>query len=339
MTAPRLEPLPHGGDIDAARARYPDAPEPWVDLSTGINPHAYPVPEVTSGAWRQLPQSFAERDLLLAARRRYGVPADVNIVAAPGSQALIQIVPRLIDASEVAIVGPTYGEHAASWQRCGHRVQEVASIAKTGAARVVIVVNPDNPTGRIFSVEELSALADNLAARDGLLVVDEAFADFVPSDAGLASRLPASAVLLRSFGKAYGLAGVRLGFAIAHERWCSQLRAEVGPWAVAGPAMEIGTAALRDDAWLAAMAETLAADCRRLDQLLQDAGLAVVGGTQLFRLAECARAPALADALGRAGILVRSFPYNRNWLRFGLPGGAQQWQRLEAVLRDFNRNA
>src|SRR5690606_17735774 len=147
---------------------------------------AYPVPEVTSGAWRQLPQSFAERDLLLAARRRYGVTADVNIVAAPGSQALIQIVPRLIGASEVAIVGPTYGEHAASWQRCGHRVQEVASIAETGAARVVIVVNPDNPTGRIFSADELSDLADNLAARGGLLVVDEAFADFAAGNASLA---------------------------------------------------------------------------------------------------------------------------------------------------------
>ncbi|MDH4981986.1 threonine-phosphate decarboxylase CobD [Hyphomicrobium sp. D-2] len=339
MTAPRLEPLPHGGDIDAARARYPDAPEPWIDLSTGINPHAYPVPEVTPGAWRHLPQSSAEHELLLAARRRYRVPLDANIVAAPGSQALIQIVPRLIDASEVAIVGPTYGEHAASWERCGHRVREVASIAEVGAARVIIVVNPDNPTGRIFSVEELSDLADELAVRDGLLVVDEAFADFAPGDASLASHLPTSAVLLRSFGKAYGLAGVRLGFAIAHERWCSPLRAEVGPWAVAGPALEIGKTALCDDVWLTAMAKTLTADCRRLDHLLQDAGLTIVGGTQLFRLAECARAPALAEVLGRAGILVRSFPHNRNWLRFGLPGGAQQWQRLEAVLQDFNRNA
>lgn len=335
MTAPRLEPLPHGGDIDAARARYPDAPEPWVDLSTGINPHAYPLPEITPTAWHQLPQSSAEHEMLLAARRRYGAAPDAQIVAAPGSQALIQIVPRLIDACEVAIVGPTYGEHAASWARCGHRVREVASIAEAGAARVVIVVNPDNPTGRVLAAGALSDLAEDLAARDGLLLVDEAFVDFAPGNASLASHLPASAMLLRSFGKAYGLAGVRLGFAIAHERWCAPLRSEVGPWAVAGPAMEIGTAALLDDGWLAAMAETLASDCQQLDQLLQAMGLTIVGGTHLFRLAESERASALVDALGRAGILVRSFPFNRNWLRFGLPGNAQQWQRLEAVLQHF----
>lgn len=335
MTAPRLEPLPHGGDIDAARARYPQAPEPWVDLSTGINPHAYPVPQVTPEAWRRLPQSSTARALLRVAHRRYGIVEKADLVAAAGSQALIQVVPRLIAATEVVVIGPTYGEHAASWQRCGHRVHEVGSIDEVGAARVVVVVNPDNPTGRILHADTLLALAEKLALRGGMLVVDEAFADLAGADVSLASRLPELAILLRSFGKTYGLAGARLGFAIAHERWCVPLRAEIGPWAVSGPAQMVAQKALDDDAWLATMSDVLAQDCRRLDAILRAAGMAIIGGTALFRLAEYAEANALADALAHAGILVRSFSYRRDWLRFGLPGDEAQWQRLEIALQAY----
>jgi len=339
MTASHIEPVAHGGDIDAARRRFPDAPEPWIDLSTGVNPHVYPVPPVDTAAWTRLPQSGAERALLEAAALRYGAVGLDHVIAAPGSQALIQAIPRIISATDVVVLGPTYGEHAVSWARCGHRVEERASLSDIGNARVVVLVNPNNPTGRTIAAQQLGDLAAELAQRDGLLVVDEAFADFEEGSVSLVSpQLPRAAVVLRSFGKTYGLAGARLGFAIASDEGLRRrLRAELGPWAVSGPAVAVGTAALRDTAWLAAASERLASDCARLDMLLQNAGFEIVGGTRLFRLATHDRARAIADKLGRAGILVRNFPAAPEWLRFGLPGCDAQWQRLASTLTEKKR--
>ncbi len=336
MTASRIEPVAHGGDIDAVRRRFPGAPEPWIDLSTGINPHAYPVPPLDISLWQRLPQSGAERALRDAAAQRYGVANADQVVSAPGSQALIQIVPRIISATDVVILGPTYGEHAVSWARCGHRVEERGSLTEIGGARVAVIVNPNNPTGRTIAAQQLRELAGELAQRGGLLVVDEAFADFEGAGSSLVPQLPgAAAVVLRSFGKTYGLAGMRLGFAItSDEALCQRLRAEIGPWAVPAPAIAIGTAALRDSTWLSAASADLASDCARLDTLLQNTGFEIIGGTHLFRLARHARAREVADKLGRAGILVRSFPAKAEWLRFGLPGSEAEWQRLASALAE-----
>lgn len=332
MGVGRIETVVHGGDLAAARLHYPSAPEPWVDLSTGINPHAYPVPAVEADVWQRLPQSDAEHRLLRAAARRYGAPDASGVVAAPGSQALIQLLPRLLEPSEVAVLGPTYGEHAASWLRCGHQVAERRELAEIGTASVVVVVNPNNPTGRVIAADELSALAGLLAQRGGLLVVDEAFADFAAPGVSIVPRLLPATVVLRSFGKAYGLAGLRLGFALAQPELCRKLRAELGPWAVSGPAAEIAVAALADARWLSDVDGELADDCRRLDELVLMHGFALEGGTPLFRLATHPRATLIADALGGAGIHVRRFPAQPSWLRFGLPGTDAQWRRLAAAL-------
>jgi cobalamin biosynthetic protein CobC len=180
--------------------------------------------------------------------------------------------------------------------------------------------------------ETLVALAAKLAARGSLLVVDEAFADLLPANVSLAPELPPAALVLRSFGKTFGLAGLRLGFAIANAELAGRLRAELGPWAVSGPAITIGTTALTDDAWLNRARERLLADHQRLDGLLIAAGCRIIGGTPLFRLAESAESRLLADRLAQHGIHVRRFPYNATWLRFGLPGGDADWRRLEAAL-------
>ncbi|WP_291003605.1 threonine-phosphate decarboxylase CobD [Hyphomicrobium sp.] len=332
MGVGRIEAAVHGGDLAAARLRYPSAAEPWVDLSTGINPHAYPVPTLGADVWQRLPQSDAEHRLLHAAAQRYGAADAGSVVAAPGSQALIQIIPRLLEPSGVAVLGPTYGEHAASWARCGHRVAERRGLAEIGVASIVVVVNPNNPTGRTIAADELSALAAVLAQRGGLLVVDEAFADFAAPGVSIVPHLPPATVVLRSFGKAYGLAGLRLGFAIAHPGLCRAVRAELGPWAVSGPAAEVAAAALADAHWLADVGGRLADDCRRLDELLLMHGFELEGGTQLFRLAKHRRATVIADVLGGAGIHVRRFPAQPSWLRFGLPGTDEQWWRLAAAL-------
>ena len=327
------ETIVHGGDIDAVRRRFPQAPEPWIDLSTGINPYAYPFEQPPAETWQRLPQASADAAARQAAAHRYGAADPETIVAAPGSQALIQIVPRLIDEVDVAVIGPTYAEHAAAWARCGHRVRTVRSLADLGDERAVVVVNPDNPTGRIVAADDLHRLAGSLAQRRGLLVVDEAFADFSPPGDSIVPRLPPATVVLRSFGKAYGLAGVRLGFAVAHAELAKRLRLELGPWAVSGPALVIGASALRDVQWIADTRARLTQDCRRIDALLAAHGFAAVGGTELFRLVSHARAGEIADALAADGINVRRFTDRLEWLRFGLPGSPAAWQRLAASLQ------
>lgn len=330
--APSAESPRHGGDLAAARAAFPEAPEPWIDLSTGINPDAYPLPQIGTQAWARLPQADDLHALRAAAARRYGARGAEMLAAAPGTQALIGLIPRLVPPARVAVLGPTYAEHAAAWRRAGHEVREVRALAEAAGAHVVVLVNPDNPTGRIVAADELRRLADTLHRRGGLLLVDEAFADFGPRATSLVPDLPPEAIVLRSFGKAYGLAGLRLGFAVADESTARSLRAALGPWPVSGPAIAIATQALDDAGWLARSRAALEAGCRRLDALLAQAGCAPLGGTALFRLVAHADAQRIAAALGSRGILVRRFEDEPTWLRFGLPGGDSAWQRLEAAL-------
>ena len=318
--------MAHGGDLGAIRRRFPDAPQPWIDLSTGINPVAYPVAALAPEIWSRLPTREAEQALVAAAAGRYGVRDPATVVAAPGTQALIQLLPRLVPRSRVAVVGPTYAEHALCWQRCGHEVSVVSDLAEAAGAEVVIVVNPDNPTGRLVAPQVLRATAAPL------LIVDEAFIDLLPRAASLAGDLPANAVVLRSFGKTYGLAGLRLGFAVAPLRFAQHLRRELGPWAVSGPALEIGRAALGDETWLKAAAKRLAADQEKLDALLVEAGFTIVGGTTLFRLGSHPHARRMIDLLGQQGLHVRAFEHQPTWLRFGLPADAEEFRRLATAL-------
>jgi cobalamin biosynthesis protein CobC len=327
------EPVPHGGDLDAVRKRFPGAPEPWIDLSTGINPIPYPVAELPTDVWSRLPTRSETSALLTAAATRYRVANSGMIVAAPGTQALIQLLPRLVPTSRVAILGPTYEEHEVCWARQGHRVSVVRDLDHSDGADVVIVVNPDNPTGRVIPVSVLRAVASALAKRNGLLVVDEAFIDALPEAASLASDLPIATIVLRSFGKIYGLAGLRLGFAIAETSVAHRIGAELGPWAVSGPALRIGTTALGDAAWLAETTARLSSEQQRLDAMLEAAGFAVLGGTPLFRMTRHVEAIKLVERLGHRGIHVRSFPREPQWLRFGLPGDGPAWDRLASALR------
>ena len=317
--------IAHGGGLIAARRRFPDAPLPWLDLSTGINPVPYPMPPVPPAALARLPEPEEVAALEAAAARAYGMADPAGVAAAPGTQALIHLLPRLLPPGRVAVVSPTYAEHRAAWALAGHRVTEAATLAEAAGAPVVVVVRPNNPDGAVVDAAALLRLAD----RDSLVVVDEAFADL--EECSLAPALPhPGLLLLRSFGKTYGFAGVRLGFALASAHWADRLRQALGPWAVSGPAVHAGLHALADDTWRDIAAECLARDAVRLDALLARAGCEVIGGTRLFRLVRHGSADALADRLAEAGILVRRFEGRPGMLRFGLPA---EWSRLEAVLR------
>lgn len=326
--------IAHGGRLTEARRRFPGAPEPFIDLSTGINPIPYSLPALSRECFTRLPEPESVDRLQCVAAATYGVAEPAMIVAAPGTQILIDLLPRLWRLPSIAVLAPTYTEYAHAWKRAGCRVDEVTDLAAMGDADGVVVCNPNNPDGRKIARGELLALADRLSTKpDGLLVVDEAFADLEGDGLSMAAALPhPSLVVLRSFGKTYGLAGLRLGFALASATRASEVRTALGPWAVSGPAIEAGSKALADRAWLTRTRAQMAEAAAMLDQVLEGAGLRVLGGTSLFRLAVCEQAPAVFDNLGRAGIFVRRFAEHPNWLRFGLPAGAHAWQRLRAAL-------
>ena len=329
----------HGGNLNAARALFPDAPLPWVDLSTGLNPRSWPgpqgLPALAHDIFARLPEPAALAALEAVAAHAYGVADAGCVVAAAGAQALIQHLPIVRPAQRVAIARATYQGHGRAWAAAGATM--VAADADD--CDVAVIVNPNNPDGSLTPAADIAARAAALARNGALLIVDESFADFAAPGVSLAPLMPMDGVIvLRSFGKAYGLAGVRLGFAIAARPLAMRLRKLIGPWPVNGPAIALGAAALADATWHEAAALRLAKDGLRLDALLTAAGCTLAGGTALFRLVTHARADALFDRLGRSGILVRPFAEQPAWLRFGLPAEGD-WGRLEAALEDFRTQA
>jgi cobalamin biosynthetic protein CobC len=319
----------HGGDLGAARQLFPGAPEPFIDLSTGINPFSYPLPRLDPAIYARLPEPAAVERLATVAATAYGAPSAAHVVAAPGLQILLPMIAALVPPGRAGVLGPTFAEHARVAAAAGHKVHAVGDVRDLAGMDVVVVVNPNNPDGRLIAKDTLLALTD----RCRLVVVDEAFIDAGPADASLAAATARpNLVVLRSFGKFFGLAGLRLGFAIAAPDLAMRLRSVLGPWAVSGPALAIGAAALGDAAWIATTRTRITESAHRLDALLHGAGLDIVGGTALFRLARTPAAPELFDRLGRAGIFVRRFVDEPGWLRFGLAGSDVEWNRLSAAL-------
>ena len=329
----RTDVTDHGGSLGAARARFPQAPEPWLDLSTGINPQAYPLAALPASAFTRLPEEARLADLLAAAAHAYGAPDTRHLVAAPGTQILLPLVAALVPPGRAAVLSPTYAEHRRAAALAGHRVSEVRDAARLADADLAILVNPNNPDGRVVPRADLLRLAARMREKGGLLVVDEAFMDVGPRDASLGrDTAEGGLVVLRSFGKFFGLAGLRLGFAVGTLETVSILRAKLGPWAVSGPALEAGIAALSDLSWQEAERTRLAASAARLDALLDRHCLPVCGGTSLFRFLRTEKARGVAEALGREGILVRAFAEDPRALRFGLPGNDAAFDRLDAAL-------
>lgn len=332
------EPLLHGGDLTAARRLFLGAPQPFIDLSTGINPHPYRLPHFSADLFERLPARAATAELAAIAARAYGAPAAAHVVPAPGTQILLPLVAGLLRPGRAAVISPAYGELAHAAALAGHKVVAVGDLAAAGNARLVFVGNPNNPDGRLFAAADLIRLAKDLHARGGILVVDEAFMEVGPPGASLAPELGrGNIIVLRSFGKFFGLAGIRLGFALAAPPIAARIAAMLGPWAVSGPALAAGAKALADTAWIERTRHRLAKSAQRMDALLTASGFTALGGTDLFRLVRVAGANKLFRHLGRAGILVRVFPEHPEWVRFGLPANESAWRRLQDALVAYPR--
>ncbi|MBV8925316.1 MAG: threonine-phosphate decarboxylase [Bradyrhizobium sp.] len=318
--------LDHGGNLDLACRLFGGRPDDWIDLSTGINRQPYPVGELQQRSWTALPSRTEIERLHEAARSAYGTGAPVLALA--GAQAAIQSLPRLAPPGHARILAPTYNEYAPTLQSQGWRVEEVRELDALSGADLAVIVNPNNPDGRQHDRTSLLTLS----SRVGRLVIDESFADAAP-DSSLAPAAGGPGVLvLRSFGKFYGLAGLRLGFVLGGEADIAALAAIAGPWPVSGVAIEIGRRALLDRAWAEATRTRLAREALRLDHAARGAGWGLVGGTPLFRLYETGDAVAAQERLARAKIWSRIFGSKPGWLRLGLPGDEIEWTRVAAAL-------
>lgn len=307
----------HGGGVDAAAATYGGQRADWIDLSTGINPVPYPLPDISQDAWVSLPDQTARDALENAARRFWNIPDTAAVLAVPGASSAIAQIPRLAPAGNVRIPGPTYNEHAASFTAAGWTVtQDHAAVTAS------VHVHPNNPDGRHLQA------SDTIGT---LRIIDESFCDVTPGATLIANATTPGTLILKSFGKFWGLAGLRLGFVVGDPALVARLAAMLGPWAVAGPALTIGTAALHDTHWANATRARLQQDADRLDQLVLQKDALLVGGTTLFRLYEVADATDWQAKLALHHIWSRVFPYNPKWLRLGLPR-PEAWSRLEKAL-------
>ncbi|WP_317204213.1 threonine-phosphate decarboxylase CobD [Janthinobacterium sp.] len=325
--------LEHGGNLRDAALRFGRAPEDWLDLSTGINPRWYPAPALAGNAWHRLPE--ADAALAGAAAGYYGAPL---MLAVAGTQAAIQALPRLRPPSRVVVAAPSYAEHAHHWALHGHSMRQVPYAELDAAVAdcdVMVVCNPNNPTGASVAPERLLAWAGQLAVRGGWLVVDEAFGDTTPQAGVDAHSDRAGLIVLRSVGKFFGLAGVRLGFVAAHPELLRALAEQLGPWTVNGPAQQIARAALLDRDWQDATRRQLLADGARLRELLRQHGIDA-SGSALFQWWPEERAEQFWQHMAERGIWVRLFRHAARGIRLGLPPDETGWRRLTLALNEWS---
>ena len=335
--------LEHGGNLRDAVKNFNRPLEQWLDLSTGINPHFYPAPILNANAWHRLPEYSDE--LIVAAQAYYGAP---QLLAVAGTQAAIQTLPILRQTiagrSRVVVSAPSYAEHAHQWRRGGHDVVECfyhALDAAVDEADVVILCNPNNPTGEVVTPERLLNWRERLAHRGGWLIVDEAFGDTLPMLSVGAQTQQPGLIVLRSVGKFFGLAGIRLGFVAAQTELLRPLAALVGPWSVSGPAQQIAIAALTDQTWQSDTRHHLQSHGQRLRDLLKDHGVNS-SGTDLFQW--CSHRDLFGKTeifwafMAERGVWSRWFAeakYRPHGVRFGLPGTEAGWQLLENSLTEW----
>ena len=320
----------HGGDIDVARQRH--CRNDMIDLSTGISPRSYPAPPLTADRLQALPMRSDLAACLAAARRHYQVPDELALCAGPGTQALLQLVPALASDGAVWIAQPTYNEHLPAWSAHGHDVSVAPTLPEE--VRHAVVVLPNNPTGWA-DYTAVATLAAEIGRREGLLLIDGAFADGAThaEDVHLLAELVQPHVLhLRSFGKFFGMAGLRLGFAIGQPEQIDYLADRIGPWAVGTAALEIGKQALDDEAWVTDHRIWLSQQADNLSALLIRHGLTIIGGTSLFQCVRCDHAATLQRHLGENSVWVRAFSAHPDLLRIGLPGDAAAFSALDEAL-------
>lgn len=326
--------LEHGGRLQRAVQHYGIAREHWLDLSSGIAPWSYAIPEIPLRAWARLPET--DDGLEQAAVEYYRVN---QVLPVAGSQAAIQALPQLRARGTVGVLSPCYAEHAEGWRRAGHQVLELQDEQVDGlldSLDVLVVVNPNNPTGCLLRAEQLLGWHARLAKRGGWLLVDEAFMDNTPQHSIGAQAERPGLIVLRSFGKFFGLAGVRLGFVLAEPALLQRLAELLGPWTVSGPTRILGQACLLDSTAHQRQIARCATASQQLEAVMSAAGFAPTGGCDLFQYVLTDQAEQLHEFMAQRGILLRLFNQPAS-LRFGLPATEADFQCLQQAFNDYRK--
>lgn len=325
----------HGGRLDKAMATHGGKRENWIDISTGINPNAYPIPELKDYSWQSLPDQASQDKLTASASAYNRVKDDYGVVSANGTQAIIQLLPQLLSQQSVAIVSPTYEEHYHSWAKAQRDITRVATLDRAvECAEIVVVVNPNNPTAVTYQPDELVATAKQLQQKQGFLIVDEAFCDVMP-ELSVISKQKENIIVLRSFGKFFGLAGLRLGFAICHKSIVHSLLSMQGPWSVSGPALEIGAVAFSDSNWIETTRLAIKQHSKAQAEVVAACGLKLIGNAGLFMEFEHPHASDIYEGLLKEHILTRPFPDRLTRLRFGLCMNMETLERFAWALKKY----
>ncbi len=359
-------PVPmHGGRLHQAAEQFSIPLDQWIDLSTGINPHSYPLPMVPASVWQKLPDDGD--NLLSIAASYYG---SAHLLAVAGSQVAIEQLPALgqitAQVCRVGILSPAYVEYAYQWKRQGHHVEALTADeieVRLPHLDVVVVIRPNNPTAELLSSSRLQRWLKILQQHNGCLIVDEAFIDAQPGTESISmiTQDPVEGlVVLRSVGKFFGLAGIRLGFVWAGPAVLAGLKAKLGIWSVSNVARWAGAIALRDVDWQSRMNQRLSVEGQRLKELLTQSLTALLPqsltgflsqpleqqgfaclSTPLFCTVEFKGsrqnvAAGIYQQLAKQGVLIRYFE-EYEALRFGLPANETAWQRLESALSELKR--
>ncbi len=325
-------PMPdHGGDIIWAANTFGIPHENWLDLSTGISPWSWPCENMPIEPFRTLPPN--DDQLRETARKYYACDVE-HILPVPGAQFLISMIPFWVKKGRVALPSIGYREHLNAWIKAGHDTvfyrdpHEIFSMIEKGDLNYIVIINPNNPTSEKMSPDTVLAIQSQLRQKHGqnrLLVLDEAFSDSFPELALPNTERDSNTLVLRSFGKFFGLAGVRLGFFIANPKWLSKFRDVHGPWLVSHPALWLASRALADTPWINQQRRRIKAQSEALRGfLLEHYDDAMIRSSDLFQTVFASADELYRDflAFAQQGILLRYQSYGDHsaWLRFGLPG-------------------
>lgn len=327
----------HGGSLDFMKAAFPTAPKPWIDVSTGINPWPYPIGRISTDDIAHLPDQRAYKACHQAMADYLQVDAQ-NLLLVPGTELIIRLLPYILKAETVEIISPTYGDHLLAWQNTGHRITEISDQAVADACSakdILVLCNPNNPDGRLLQRDQLNYVRRIKADGSGWLIVDEAYADLTPEHSMVPYAGEDGLIILRSFGKFFGLAGLRLGGIIAPPELIHRARHMLGVWPISNLALQVGRKAYGDVNWQHEMRGRLHQARHDLDIILADNQITNPQGTDLFRYIQVQNAHELWQHLAAHGIYVRRFKWSDQHLRMGLPQGRHDRQRLDAALSAF----
>lgn len=346
----------HGGQLSRVAKQYQIPEQEWLDLSTGIAPFSYPIPKIPTHIWQNLPT--ITDSLVNAAKAYYQAPYCWPLA---GSQQLIEKLPELwnckvaelnnIPLKEKHAYLPKVGykEHQQAWSKAGYRLHFYQQSLPCDIQQnsVVVVINPNNPLTDAFTIDQLKQCQELCTQQQALLIIDEAFADIFEPEFSFIyhltdlndityqehrlDQISENVIVLRSVGKFFGLAGLRIGFVCSSQEWCQTVQENIGPWSINGPALFITEQVLKDKTWQVTQKMRLQQQSKVMRSILETHFVgARIEANALFITVFLNQAADVYHQLCEQGIYVRLTDENDS-LRFGI-ANETQLKKLQLAL-------